>query len=101
MKELVGCRGVQWDEGNAEKNRIKHGVSRLECEEPFFNEPFIVTKDEKHSQEENRYYALGQTHAGRLLFIVFTIREDMIRVISARDMSRKERRIYEKAKKEN
>lgn len=101
MRELAECKGFQWDEGNAEKNWIKHKVSRLECEQPFFNEPFIVARDERHSQAENRYYALGQTNAGRLLFIVFTIRGDWIRVISARDMSRKERRVYEKAKEED
>jgi len=100
MEELVHCKGFQWDEGNSEKIWIKHRVSRSECEQPFFNELFIVAKDEPHSQEEDRYYALGQTDVGRLLFIVFTIRGDLIRVISARDMSRKERRIYESVKQE-
>lgn len=100
MEELARCKGFQWDERNSEKIWIEHRVSRSECEQPFFNEPFIVAKDEKHSQEEERYYALGQTDAGRLLFIVFTIRGDLIRVISARDMSRKERRVYEGVKQE-
>ena len=100
MEELTRCKGFQWDEANSEKNWVKHGVSRLECEQPFFNEPFIVAKDERHSQGEDRYYALGQTDAGRFLFIVFTIRDGLIRVVSARDMNGKERGIYERAKQE-
>ncbi|MBA3071645.1 MAG: BrnT family toxin, partial [Nitrospirae bacterium] len=55
----------------------------------------IAVQDAQHSQKEPRYFALGCTDAGRHLFIVFTIRENLIRVISARDMNRKERRLYE------
>lgn len=100
MGELGRCTGFQWDEGNAEKNWEKHSVSRFECEHLFFNEPFLVLKDEEHLQDESRYYALGQTSRNRELFIVFTIRDDQIRVISARDMSRRERRYYENVKEE-
>ena len=100
MEELGRCTGFQWDEGNTEKNWEKHRVSRFECEQLFFNEPFLVLKDEEHSQNESRYYALGQTNRNRELFIVFTIRDDQIRVISARDMSRRERRYYENVKEE-
>ena len=100
MEELGRCTGFQWDEGIAEKNWEKHRVSRFECEHLFFNEPFLVLKDEEHSQNESRYYALGKTNRNRELFIVFTIRDDQIRVISARDMSRRERRYYENVKKE-
>ena len=100
MEELSRCTGFQWDDGNAEKNWERHRVSRLECEQPFFNEPFLVYEDEAHSQAEKRYYALGETNHGRALFIVFTIRGDQIRVISARDMSRRERMYYENAKEE-
>lgn len=100
MGELGRCTGFQWDEGNAEKNWEKHRVSRFECEHLFFNEPFLVLKDEEHLQDESRYYALGQTSRNRELFIVFTIRDDQIRVISARDMSRRERRYYENVKEE-
>jgi uncharacterized DUF497 family protein len=75
----------------------KHGVSAPECEQIFFNKPLITGSDEKHSQQEARFYALGQADAGRLLFVVFAIRDDLIRVISARDMSRKERKVYEKS----
>jgi uncharacterized protein len=71
-----------------------HGVTFLECEEVFFNQLLIVQGDEVHSQEEIRYYVLGQTDRERHLFIVFTIRNKRIRVISARDMNRKEKIIY-------
>ena len=66
-------------------------------EEVFFNLPLLLQSDDAHSQKEPRYYVLGHTIAGRRLFIAFTIREDKIRVISARDMSKKERKIYEQA----
>jgi uncharacterized protein len=70
-------------------------VARLECEQVFFNLPLVVADDEKHSQDETRYYALGQTDRGRKLFLVFTIRNSLIRAISARDMNRNEKRIYD------
>ena len=88
--------GFQWDEGNLPKNWEKHGVTHLEVEQVFFNEPLIVEDDVKHSQDEPRWYGLGITDAKRMLMVVFTIRSSEIRVISARDMNRKERRIYEK-----
>ena len=91
--------GFEWDEGNISKNWEKHKVSHLECEEVFFNEPLIVQKDREHSDEEIRYFALGRTNSGRLLFIVFTIRKEKIRVISARDMTRKESIRYEQIEK--
>ncbi len=95
MKQLLQqCEGFEWDEGNAEKNWILHRVSRTECEQAFFNEPLVVADDEKHSHDEKRYYLLGQTDLGRLLFIVFTLRKNLIWVISARDMDKKEREIY-------
>lgn len=97
---LFGCTGFQWDEGNAEKNRIKHNVSRTECEEVFFNEPLLTTVDLKHSDAEPRFYVLGQTDEKRPLFMVFTIREKLIRVISARSMTRQERKEYERAQAE-
>ncbi|MCA1959367.1 MAG: BrnT family toxin [Desulfomonile sp.] len=93
LDKLSQCRGFERDEGNADKNWIKHKVSRLECEQVFFNLPLVVGGDPKHSQMEGRYFALGQTNTGRELFVVFTVRGDRIRVISARDMNSKERRI--------
>ncbi|RPJ22216.1 MAG: BrnT family toxin [Chloroflexi bacterium] len=95
MIDLSHITGFDWDESNREKNWEKHGVLASECEEVFFNLPLLLQPDSAHSQKELRYYVLGHTAAGRSLFIVFTIREDKIRVISARDMSKKERSIYE------
>jgi uncharacterized protein len=95
--ELSDATGFQWDEGNAEKNWELHQVSQAECEELFFNRPLLVASDETHSQGEPRYAALGQTSSGRRLAVIFTVRGTLVRVISARDMSRRERRIYEQA----
>lgn len=93
--EIKACEGFLWDRGNSDKNWIKHKVSRLECEELFFNLPLIISDDVEHSKSEKRYYSLGRSKAGRYLFISFTIRNRLIRVISARDMNRKEKKIYE------
>lgn len=101
MNELLDSlpepAAFEWDEGNAEKNWEKHGVRASECEEIFFNQPLLVLDDPGHSSDESRHLALGQTHAGRRLFVAFTQRGDRIRVISARDMSRRERRSYDEA----
>ena len=97
-KILKQCFGFQWDEGNSKKNWISHQVTRSECEQIFFNQPLIFGNDEKHSQNELRYYSLGQTDNRRLLFIVCTARENLIRIISARDMSKKEREAYRNEK---
>ncbi len=91
--------GFDWDEWNQFKNHVKHNVSTWECEQIFFNEPLLVYEDNKHSDHEARYYALGHTDDNRRLFIAFTLRKLLIRVISARDMSKKERDIYDEAKK--
>jgi uncharacterized DUF497 family protein len=102
MRELIkNCEGFLWDEGNIDKNWIKHKVTHLECEEIFFNLPLLVSDDLKHSNTEKRYYALGKSKADRCLFISFTIRNNLIRVISARDMNRKERMIYEEKIEKN
>ena len=89
--------GFDWDEGNLLKNWEKHGVSASECEQIFFNNPLIAGLDEKHSKRESRYYALGITDSKRRLFIAFTVRNKQIRVISARDMSRRERKVFDKS----
>ena len=90
--------GFEWDAGNARKNE-KHGVSSAEAEQTFFNAPLLMIEDTKHSAREPRFHALGKTDEGRLLHISFTLRGagQRIRVISARDMHRKERTIYEQA----
>lgn len=85
--DLAQCTGFQWDAGNAEKN--------WELQQVFFNRPLLVAPDVEHSEREPRYAALGQTNAGRRLAVVFTLRGTLVRVISTRDMSRRERRIYE------
>jgi uncharacterized DUF497 family protein len=87
--------GFQWDEGNLDKNLIKHNVENWECEQIFFNEPLIVLDDPGHSRSERRWAAFGRTDAGRLLVVIFTKRGDLLRVISARDMNKKERKFYE------
>jgi len=95
MKEVFSnCIGFDWDDGNSEKNWVLHQVSRNESEQIFFNAPIVAGDDVSHSQSEKRWSLLGKTDAHRLLFIVFTVREELIRVISARDMNKKERRIY-------
>ena len=96
MIELNALDGFEWDESNREKNWIAHQVSMGECEEVFFNLPLLLQSDPAHSQTEARNYVLGQTNAGRRLFIAFTLRNNKILVISARDMSKKERAVYGK-----
>ncbi|PTL36238.1 hypothetical protein CLG94_06165 [Candidatus Methylomirabilis limnetica] len=93
-EQMAKCTGFLWDEGNVLKSWVNHRVTAAECEQIFFNCPLIVVEDLVHSQVEERLYALGQTDAGRLLLVVFTLRRNLIRVISARDMSKKERREY-------
>ncbi len=92
----LDCTGFLWDNGNRNKNFLKHHVSNGECEEIFFNQPLLIINDNKHSQNEIRYSAFGKTDSCRLLTIIYTVRGELIRVISARDMSRKERKYYEK-----
>ncbi len=98
MIPLSKITGFNWDEGNTRKNE-KHGVSMAEAEQVFFNAPLILLENAKHSNAEPRFHALGQTDDDRLLHITFTLRDagEKIRVISARDMHRKEKAIYEKA----
>ena len=95
--ELVDWEGFEWDKGNLLKNWEKHRVSPSECEEVFFNRPLISGIDKKHSKKEQRYYALGITDIKRKLFIVFTVRDNLIRVISARDMSKNEWKVFDKS----
>ncbi|MBU2515882.1 BrnT family toxin [bacterium] len=95
-KILANCTGFEWDHGNDTKNWDKHDVSTRECEQLFFNKPLIVKRDSKHSGFENRYYVLGKTDMNRLLFAVFTVRSEKIRIISARDMTENEIERYKK-----
>ena len=95
-KALQECVGFEWDQHNAKKNWEKHRVTPAESEQIFFNKPLIVRRDRKHSKLENRYYVLGRTNMNRLLFAVFTVRNEKIRIISARDMTVAEIKRYEK-----
>ena len=95
---LQQCTGFEWDKGNSLKNWLKHHVSEGETEEVFFNEPLVILEDEKHSSHESRFWALGHTDQGRLLLIVFTVRKNLVRVISARTMNKKEKENYENFK---
>jgi len=92
---LWRASGFQWDQDNVEKSRLKHRVSPAECEQVFFNRPLVAAQDLAHFDEEDRYFCLGQTDAGRFLFLAFTLRDSLIRVNSARDMSRRERKASE------
>jgi uncharacterized DUF497 family protein len=94
---LAGLEGFQWDLGNSRKNLKRHQVTDNEAEEAFFNQPIVVVDDTRHSVNERRFVLHGVTNEGRGLTVIFTARGSLIRVISARDMSRKERRAYEKA----
>jgi hypothetical protein len=98
MIDLSIIVGFEWDSGNERKNE-KHGVSTAEAEQVFFNAPLLLIDDVAHSQSEPRFHALGHANDGRLLHISFTLRNSgkLIRVISARDMHRKERSIYDQA----
>ena len=94
MDPLENCTGFDRDDANARKNWERHRVTPEEAEDVFFHEPLVVRADPGHSTREKRHYALGQTGAGRRLFVAFTIRRELIRVISVRDMNRNETEAY-------
>ena len=97
MHELfAGIVGFDWDDGNRDKNDLKHKVLNGECEDVFFNQPLIIVSDTQHSKKEKQRSAFGGTDGGRRLTVIFTLRAQHIRVISARDMTPQERRFYEK-----
>jgi uncharacterized DUF497 family protein len=100
MVDFTQTIGFEWDAGNERKNE-KHGVTMMETEQVFFNAPLLLLEDAAHSQNELRIHALGLSDAARALHITFTLRQSgqLIRVISARDMHRKERAIYDQANK--
>jgi uncharacterized DUF497 family protein len=98
---LEHCTGFDWDEANTHKIWDRHGVTTEDAEDVFFHEPLVVRSDVRHSKKEKRYYTLGQTASGRRLFVVFTVRHNLIRIISARDMNRNETEQYEKYEEED
>lgn len=97
IEEAEGTE-FEWDAGNADKNWIRHRVSQAECEQVFFNRPLVTHEDALHSDDEARFLALGQSDAGRLLFLVYTLRGERVRVISARDMTHREQKEYERVR---
>ena len=102
---VIGSDGFDWNKGNINKNWARHGVSDAECEQVFFNQPLLILPDVKHSASEERLLLLGRTDTDRfLLFVASSLRGKLVRVISARDMNRKERYVlydaYEKANPE-
>jgi len=100
MKLLPQPIQFDWDQGNIDKNTAKHKIKNEEAEEVFVNQPLVLLKDKKHSQTEPRLMVLGKTDNQRLLSVIFTQRGKKIRIISARPMSRKERRLYEQKTKD-
>lgn len=96
---FTGLERVQWDGGNSDKNWRRHRVTQSEAEQACLSRPLVVKLDPGHSGREVRHFLLGRTDAGRALMIVFTLRGDRIRVISARPMSRRERRVYAEARR--
>ena len=98
MINFLLIEGFDWDAGNARKSADKHAVSQGEAEQVFFNDPLLILEDDNHRKNEIRLHALGRTNTNRLLHISFTLRNAgrLIRIISARSMSRRERVYYEK-----
>ena len=96
LERLSQCIGFDWEAGNSKKNQKTHDVTDSESEQVFFNRPLVAAPDDQHSKSEPRFHALGRTGAGRPLMVVFTMRGDLVRVISARDMSRRERKAHER-----
>lgn len=92
--DLSKIDGFEWDSSNLEHVK-RHKVDYRECEETFLNEPLTVNEDETHSQTEERFRVYGQTNKRRLIFVIFTIRDSKIRVISARDQNKKERKEFQ------
>jgi hypothetical protein len=93
-ESIATVEGFEWDAGNSEKNWKRHQVTQAECEQVFANLPLLLSVTTKMREEERRYFALGRTDAGKELAVVFTIRGKKVRVISARPMSRRERKEY-------
>ncbi|MFZ0448012.1 MAG: BrnT family toxin [Desulfatiglandaceae bacterium] len=94
-EEFAHLIGFERDQGNIDKNLIKHDVENWECEQVFFDRPLLVLDDPKHSISENRWAAFGKTDADRHLIVIFTERGNLIRVTPSREMNKKERKFYD------
>jgi len=101
MLDLRKIRGFEWDKGNVEKSYEKHGITPKEAEKIFLDDNLQVEQDVQHQEVEERFVAIGKIQENKVLFVVFTIRKDKVRVISARIADKKERRIYDKEIKKN
>ncbi len=99
MIDLNKISGFQWDRWNLDKSYKKHGITPNETEEVFLDESVKIEKDIKHREQEKRFIAIGKTTEGKMLFVVFTIRADKIRVISGRMANKKEKEVYQKKSK--
>ena len=96
MISLSKYKGFKWDKWNIDKSYKKHGITPNESEEAFLDEKAIILRNIKHSNKEKRYSLIGKITSNKLLFIVFTLRENNIRIISARKANKKERSNYAK-----
>ena len=96
---IAGLEGFEWDAGNSDKNWLRHEVRQSEAEQALLNRPLVLAVALKHAAKESRFLAFGRTDAARLLAVVFTVRAHRVRVISARPLSRAERRVYAQAEK--
>lgn len=94
---VAAVEGFEWDAGNSEKNWLRHRVRQVEAEQVLLNRPLLLAPDVRHTGQEARFFTLGMTDRARGLAVVFTVRANRVRVISARPMSRRERRAYAKA----
>ncbi|MEK9200467.1 MAG: BrnT family toxin [Patescibacteria group bacterium] len=97
MTIKADIQGFEWDQGNSVKNLKKHGISTIETEEIFLDEHLKVEIDIKHSESEQRYIAFGKTQKERVLFVVFTMRQGKIRIVSSRIANQKEKLKYDQA----
>lgn len=95
MINLSGVKGFQWDKGNI-AHIAKHNVLPREAEEVFFDKDNVRDEDLEHSTREKRFLIIGKTDKGRLLYQIFTVRGGEIRIISSRDINKKEVKLYEK-----
>lgn len=95
MEFFAEVDGFEWNRGNHSKNLIKHKISNNEAEQVFLDEEAVIRRDEIHSTHEERYIIIGKTEENKLLFVVFTLRKKLIRIISARVINKKEKKLYE------
>ncbi len=96
MIDLSKIIGFEWDHGNFDKSYERHGITPNEAEEVFADKNKLLLEDIKHSKLEERISTIGKTAQGSILFVSFIVRENKIRIISARTANKKERRLYEK-----